>query len=183
MVYLFGLAANAIIATLVAALASIVAAALPVRFGSRLGRGAAVFAILWLGLMTYGCVELFRTHHVELSKDEGAEILPGLVGSSGQVVQAVRIYGGDTSQRYLLLNVTKERVEAMARASGMDKGPFDAHTAKARGWETPEWWPTTPCADGVTYQGDGFGNPQSRLDYVINWCPAESRAYVQVFDY
>ncbi|WP_150131375.1 hypothetical protein [Caulobacter mirabilis] len=65
----------------------------------------------------------------------------------------------------------------------MTTQPFDAHTARARGWRTPDWWPTEACPAGVAYGDDPFAEPPRYLGHVVNWCPGEGRAYVQSFRY
>src|SRR5215211_8967684 len=52
------------------------------------------FMITWLLIMLYGCVQMFRTHHSELSKFEGAGVVPGLIETEAQVLHAEHVVEG-----------------------------------------------------------------------------------------
>ncbi len=184
--YIIAFALIGIIATGLAGLAALIAALLPVRskrFRTRVFRAAAAFVLVWAACVIYGVIDLSRIHHESLSKADGSKVVPGLVRSGDQVLRAERVYGGDTAQTYAEVRITADEMGAFASASGMKTEPFDAHTAEARGWYPPDWWPRQPCLEGVTYSGDTFSDPPHPLDYVINWCPREGRAYLQHFDY
>lgn len=184
--YIIDFAIIGIVATFLAGLAALIAAALPVkskRFRTRLIRGAATFFLVWFGCATCGFIELSRTHNASLRKADGVEAVPGLLRSSDQVLRAERVYRGDTAQTYILVKITGDEIEAFTSSADMKIAPFDAHTVEERGWHPPDWWPNQPCTAGVTYGDDPFGNPPRHLDYVINWCPSEDRAYIQHFDY
>jgi hypothetical protein len=181
--YLFGFTINAVIATIIAVPIAVLVAALVRR--RRLSNGeeervggtlVATFAVIWLSIMAYGCVDMFRTHHIELDAAEGASKVPGLVDSTDDVLRAERIADGDTAQTYILVKTSPSNVENVAQQMKLHGNAFDAHTARERGWTVPEWWPSKPCRKGVTYDGDFPEN-------VVNWCPTEGRAYIQHFDY
>jgi hypothetical protein len=133
--------------------------------------------------MLYGCVEMFRTHHDELTKFEGAGIIAGLIDSEAQVLRAERVAQGDSGQSYVMALTTAEDVERFAQMKKMEPAAYEAHTVRDRGWSPPEWWPTADCRHGVTYRADPFAAAPINLDYTVNWCPTEKRAYIQRFDY
>lgn len=189
--YLFGFVMNAVIATVLSGVVAGVAACLPIRESeagpqesrSRGGRAAKAFAVSWLLIMLYGCVEMFRTHHDELSKFEGAAVVPGLIETEAQILHAEHIAHGDTAQTYLAISTTPQAVERVTRMKGMKPSHYDGHTVKARGWTVPDWWPASACERGVTYGDDPSADPPGYSDYTLNWCPVEKKAYVQRFDY
>ena len=189
--YLFGFIVNAIIATILAGVIAASSARLPIKVPetgcqevpSKTGRAAKVFIMTWLLLMLYGCVEMFRTHRSELSKFEGAGVVPGLIETEAQVLQAEHVAEGDAAQTYVAISTTPQAVERIMSLKGMKPSEFDGHTAKARGWSVPEWWPTNACRGGVTYNDDPWADPPTYAEYTLNWCPAEEKAYVQRFNY
>lgn len=192
--YLFGFVFNAFVAAFLAGVAAVIAAGLPVakydpsveekKRPSRAKLVAKTFAGVWLLVMTYGCVQMFRTHHDELSKFDGAKVAVGLIDAEDQVIAGERIAGGDNAQTYVVVETTQADVDRYVVAAKVLKaGEFDAHTASARGWTLPDWWPAKPCAGGVTYNDDPFAEPPTHSDVVLNWCPREGRAYIQRFDY
>ena len=184
--YLIDFAVIGIGATILAGLASLAAAVLPVkskRFQARLFRGAATFILVWIASVAFLFFDYSGTHHVRLSTAAAVDVVPGLVRSNDQILRTERAQDGDTAQTYILVKITGDEVEAFASASQMAKTPFDAHTDDERGWPTPDWWPKRPCPSGVTYRAEPFANPPRILNYVINWCPSEGKAYVQHFDY
>lgn len=186
--YLFAFTANLVLATIIAAIGAAIAAAVPLRqpvepnrHGKvRAKRAAITFAVIWLGLILYGCVEMFRPHWRELEKSEAAGMGNGMLASPANVEQAVTVSHGDTAQSYALIRTTAADVERLAATTSLKRVDFDAHTAAARGWLVPDWWPKTACAGGVTYSADTSA-PWS--DTTVNWCPREGRAYLQRYDY
>lgn len=189
--YLFGFFINAFIATFVAGVAALIVAGLPTAKSaptdeprpSKARRVAKTFAAAWLLFMTYGCVQMFRTHRDELTKLEGASVVVGLINAEDQVIAGERIAAGDAARTYVVVRTTRTDVDRFAAGKSLKAGDFDAHTASARGYTLPDWWPAKPCADGVTYNDDPFADPPTHSDIVLNWCPREARAYVQRFDY
>ena len=142
--------------------------------------GLISFAVIWLALMVYGCVDMFRAHHYELSKRDAVSLIPGLVQSEAQIVRAEQIAEGDTAQTYLLVATTTTDVERVTGRDHLKAEPFDAVTTFEH---DPDWWLKSNCANGVSYRADPFNNPQAVIEYAINWCPSEQKAYVEHFDY
>ena len=100
MAYVIGLIINAIVATPLAGLIALGAAALPAknrRIRARLIRGTVAFVVAWSAIMLFGLIEIFRTHHKVLSEADGAHVIPGLVDSPDQVLRAERVYSGDSA--------------------------------------------------------------------------------------
>jgi hypothetical protein len=181
---------NAVVAAIIAAVVAAVTVAIVRR--RRLARGhersgcgvfAATFGIAWLALMAYGCVEMFRPHHYKLDPAKGLLKVPGGLASTEDVLQAEEVAHGDQAQTYVLVRTTSDEVQHAATLLKLKGAAFDAHTAAARGWIVPEWWPNKVCPGGVTYNDDPFAEPPTFSEYVINWCPTEGRAYIQHFDY
>ncbi|QAY78931.1 hypothetical protein [Sphingosinicella sp. BN140058] len=191
MTYLFGFMTNAVIATILSGVIAAVAAWLPIKAPEagpqesvpRAARAAKVFAVSWLLIMLYGCVQMFGTHHEELSKFEGAGVVPGLIETEAQVLHAEHIALGDSAQTYVAISTTSQAVERIMGMKGLKPSQFDGHTVKARGWPVPEWWPMSACEGGATYGGDPFADPPVYSEYTLNWCPVEKKAYVQRFDH
>ncbi len=190
--YLFGFVFNAFIAAVIAGVVGLVAASLsrrnPVegtgfRTWSGARRGGVTFAVTWLSVMFFGCVQMFRTHHDDLSKFEDASVVLGLIDSEDQVIAGEHISHGDTAQTYVVVETTQDDVERFTAMKALKAGEFDAHTVSARGRTVPDWWPTDACPDGVTYNDDPWADPPTHSDIVLNWCPRFRRAYVQRFDY
>ncbi len=190
--YLFGFVLNAIIGAFLAVVAALIAAALPRRRlvgsgeqdgWSRPKRAFATFAVVWLGVMIYGCVGMSSTRHHHLSSSEAARRLPGLIDSIEQIISAEQIVHGDTAQTYVLIQTTAVDVERSAQLKKLKPFAYDAHTVADRGWPTPDWWPTKPCPGGISSNDDPWAEPPSLSDHVINWCPVEGRAYIQFFDW
>lgn len=190
--YLFGFIVNTIVASVLAGVVALIVAGLPVPKStppaerprrSKARRVAATFAVAWVLVMTFGCVEMVRTHHDDLSRFEGAGVVPGLIDTEDQVVAGEHISHGDTAQTYVVVETAQDSVERFTAAKTLKRGDFDAHTASARGWSVPDWWPGKPCPGGVTYNDDPFADPPVHSDIVLSWCPRQKRAYVQRFDY
>lgn len=190
--YLFAFILNCVIAVILAGLIAVVVTLFPSRREaegingkptSRKRRAIISFIGVWLFFMLYGCVDMFRTHHDELSKFEGASIIPGLIDSEAQVLRAERVVQGDSAQSYLMVLTTADDVERIAKIQKMKPAAYDGHTVRKRGWPVPEWWPATDCKDGVTYNVDPFDTPSPDMIYTLNWCPIEKKAFIQNFDY
>jgi hypothetical protein len=189
--YLFGFIINSILASIVAGAIALVVAIFPKRSGSdghrqrsfNARRATFVFIAAWLLLMIYGCVEMFRAHHDEMSKAEGARMVVGLIDREDQVLHAERIAQADSAQSYLMVQSSTADVQRFAQARNMRPSDYDGHTADARGWQVPTWWPTTACRGGTTYNSNPADRSPGNWSYVVNWCPAQKLAYVQHFDY
>lgn len=193
--YLFGFIINSIVATFVAAFGALVVATLPVTKApaggaaqskpkkGRAARAARAFITIWLLVSLYGCVSMFTPHTDDLSQLESARVVPGLIQSEAQVMAGQSISRGDTAQTYVVVSTAAEDVERITKMQNMKLSEFDAHTASARGWRVPDWWPNAPCEGGVTYHDDPFADPPSTANYTLSWCPQEQKAYVQRFDY
>jgi len=190
--YIFGFVLNWVGASIVAALIALVSLMLPARrmqIGdsenppSKRKRAVLVFMCVWLLLMLYGCIEMFRTHHDEMDRTESARLITGLVDREDQIIHAEHVAKGDMAQTYLMVRTTALDVEHFVNTRHITAFKYDAHSARDRGWPVPQWWPAKPCKGGVTYQADPFASPPSAPEDVINWCPTEQLAYVQHFDY
>lgn len=190
--YLFGLIADAVIATILAVGGAGLAAVPPagtlaqwtgLREISRLKRFVLAFATIWLLVMTYGCVSMFVPHDISLGKQETADRLPEFVLSGSQEVQGETVVHGDSAQTYALLEASAETIAQVVDTYKLKGQEFQANTDADRGWTVPDWWPSKECRGGITYMGDVSADPPAMSDFVVNWCPAERRAYVQLFDY
>jgi len=140
--YIFGFVLNGVTASVVAALIALVSLMLPTR-RTQIGdsenppsnhkRAILVFICVWLLLMLYGCIEMFRTHHDEMDRTESARLVAGLIDREDQIIHGEHVSKGDMAQTYLMVRTTAPDVEHFVSTRHIAPFKYDAHSARDRG--------------------------------------------------
>lgn len=190
MSYLIGFIINAIVAAALGAAAALISQLLPVRAAdadvkwlARRKRAVGSFAVVWLGVVVYGCVDMMTPDHIALNGTQAAEVVPKAIRGAAKVLHAEGVIQDDTTRTYVVVSTTTAQMEGLAIAAQLRRRFYRPTIGSFRDGEMPAWWPTRLCADGILYDVDRWADPLSEVDYEVYWCPSEHRAYIRRFDY